>query len=94
MIESRHVLLSGLVYIDDSNHLISPEPPTDYEVNIENEWISDNEIYKVFSENNINFSTPYCTIQKILIRDKGIVFCKIYNRNFKNTTILALQHYL
>jgi len=77
VIESGHVLLSGLVYIDDSNHLISPEPSTDYEVIIENEWISDNEIYRVFSENNINFSTPYCTIQKILIHEKGIVFYKI-----------------
>jgi hypothetical protein len=74
VIESRHVLLSGLVYMDDSNHLISPEPPTDYEVNIENEWISDNEIYRVFYENNIHISTPYSNIQRILIHDKGIVF--------------------
>jgi len=70
--------------MDDSNHLISSEPPTDYEINIENEWISDNEIYRVFYENNINILTPYCTIQKILIHDKGIVFYKIHNRLYTN----------
>jgi len=59
--------------MDDNNHLISPEPPTDFEVNIENEWISDNEIYRIFSDNNINLSNPYCTIQKILIHDNGII---------------------
>ncbi|CAI6344354.1 unnamed protein product [Macrosiphum euphorbiae] len=90
VIESRHVLLSGLVYIDDSNHLISPEPPTDYEVNIENEWISDNEIYKVFSENNINFSTPYCTIQKILIRDKGFL-ANIFWKNDLNINLNSMM---
>ncbi|XP_026815045.1 fatty acid synthase-like isoform X2 [Rhopalosiphum maidis] len=77
--ESQNVLLSGLVYMDDSNHLISPEPPTDYEINIENEWISDTEIYRVFYENNIHISTPYSNIQRILIHDKGflaIIFWK------------------
>lgn len=74
VIGTQNVLISGLVYSDDNNHLISPEPPTYCEVNIDDEWISDNEIYRIFSENNINFSNPYCTIQKILIRDKGILF--------------------
>lgn len=74
VIESQNILISGLVYLDDRNHLISSEPPTSCEVNIENEWISDTEIYRIFSENNICFSNPYCTIQKILIRDKGIIF--------------------
>lgn len=73
VIESQNVLVSGLVYSDEKNHLLSPEPPRDYEVNVENEWISDYEVYRVFSENDINFSNPYCTIQKILIQDKGII---------------------
>lgn len=64
--------------MDDNNHLVSSEPPADYEVNIDNEWISDTEIYRLFSENNINFSNPYCTIQKILVHDKGIVFFIFY----------------
>lgn len=57
----------------DTNRLISPEPPTNYEINIENEWILDNEVYRTFSENSINISNPYCTIQKVLINEKGNV---------------------
>lgn len=57
--------------MNENNHLVSPEPPTDYDFDIDNEWISDNEIYRIFSENSINFANPYCTIQKILVRDKG-----------------------
>lgn len=79
VIESQNVLVSGLIYMDDGNHLISPEPPTDFEVDIENEWISDNEIYRTFSDNNINISNAYCTIQKILVHDNGIVIYKTYN---------------
>lgn len=60
--------------MDDKNHLISQEPPKNYEMNIEHEWISDDEVYRTFLENNINFSNPFCTIQKILVLDKGIVF--------------------
>lgn len=60
----------------DSNHLISPEPPADFEVNIENEWILDNEIYRTFSDNNISISNAYCTIQKILVHDNGTVIYK------------------
>lgn len=87
IIESQNVLISGLVHLDESNHLISPEPPTDYEVNIENEWISDIEIYRVFSENNINISNNYCTIQKIVVKDKGIVFYKITIHTSQNTFV-------
>lgn len=61
--------------MNENNHLISPEPSTDYDFDINNEWISDYEIYRIFSENNIHFSNPYCTIQKLLIHDKGKVFC-------------------
>ncbi|VVC35574.1 Hypothetical protein CINCED_3A020887 [Cinara cedri] len=73
VIETQNILVSGMIYMADTNHLISPEPPADCEVNIENEWISDNEIYRTFSENNIHFSNPYCTIQKILINEKGFL---------------------
>lgn len=69
--------------MDENNHLISPEPPSDYEVNIENEWISDNEVYRVFSENNIHISSPYCTIQKILVHEKGIVLFLFYSNTLK-----------
>lgn len=78
IIESENVLVSGLIYADTDNNLISPEPSTCFEINIEYDWISDNEIYRMFSENNINFSNPYFTIQKILVQDKGIVFYKLY----------------
>lgn len=77
--------------MDDNNHLISPEPPTDFEVNIENEWISDNEIYKTFSENNINFLNPYYTIQKIIIRDYGIVLYLFYV--FTLCTPMVMRNY-
>lgn len=64
--------------MDDKNHLISPEPQTNREVDIKYEWIPDNEIYQIFLENNINISDSYCTIQKILAHDKGIVFYVLY----------------
>lgn len=81
VIENDNVVISGFVYMDENNHLISPEPPTVYDVNIEDEWIPDNEIYRIFSENNIHFSNPYCTIQKILIHDRGIIVDVFYILN-------------
>lgn len=77
IVKSEKVLVSGLIHADDKNHLISLEPPTDYDVNIENDWISDNEIYGIFSENDLNFSNSYNTIQKILICEKGS-FCILF----------------
>uniref|UniRef100_A0A2S2QQD5 Fatty acid synthase n=1 Tax=Sipha flava TaxID=143950 RepID=A0A2S2QQD5_9HEMI len=82
VIENDNVLISGLIYMDDKNHLISPEPPTAYDVNIEDEWIPDNEVYRIFAENNIYFSNPYSTIQKILIHDKGLLANIIWNNDF------------
>lgn len=64
--------------MDHNNHLISPEPLTNREEDIKHEWIPDNEIYQIFLENNINISDSYCTIQKILAHDKGIVFYALY----------------
>lgn len=64
--------------MDEKNHLMSPEPSTNRGVDIKNEWIPDNEVYQIFLENNINISDSYCTIQKILVHDKGIVFYVLY----------------
>lgn len=86
-------MVSGLINIDDTNHLISPEPPTDYEVNIENDWISNTEVYRTFSENNINFTNPYCTIQKVLINEIGIIQ-KLNFTVLTDSVILVLLHCL
>lgn len=86
-------MVSGVIHFDDTNHLISPEPPTDYEVNIENDWISNNEVYRTFSENNINFSNPYYTIQKVLINEIGIVQ-KLHFTVLTDSIILVLLHFL
>lgn len=95
VMESQNVLISGLVYLDDEkNHFSSPEPPTSFEVNIENEWISDTEVYRIFAENNISFSDPYCTIQKVLIRDKGIIFYTFLITKNLRIIILALLNCL
>lgn len=94
VIESQNVLISGSINVYDNNHIISPEPPTECEVNIDNEWISDNEIYRTFSENNINFSNPYCTIQRILIDEKGIVFNIFYITYIIHINTISLLHCL
>lgn len=94
VMESQNVLISGLVYLDDKNHFVSPEPPTYCEVNIENEWISDTEVYRIFSENNISFSNPYCTIQKILIQDRGIILYSYLIIKNLHIIILALLNCL
>lgn len=79
--------------MDDYNHLISQEPQTNREVDIKYEWIPDNEIYQIFLENNINISDSYCTIQKILAHDKGIVFYVLYvTRKHLQITIFSSLH--
>jgi hypothetical protein len=94
VIENDNVLISGLIYMDDKNHLISPEPPTAYDVNIEDEWIPDNEVYRIFAENNIYFSNPYSTIQKILIHDKGIVFDVFCILSYNTKKSKYLRYYI
>lgn len=96
IIASQQLLISGSIYTDEKDHLISPELPAVYNNYIENDWISDNEIYGIFSENNINFSNSYYTIQKILIYEKGtsLEFYFVEKLKFLTITKLALQYCL
>lgn len=94
IIESQNVYISGSINVNDNNNLITPEPLMECEVNIDNEWISDNEIYRTFSENNINFSNPYCTIHRILINEKGIVFYIFYIIYTTHSNTISLLHCL
>ncbi|XP_050431818.1 fatty acid synthase-like [Adelges cooleyi] len=93
VISSRDVLMTGDIYLHDENHLISPEPPTVYEVDNETEWVYDNEVYGTLAENGIAISAPYNTIQKILVQNTGYIAKVIWSNdlNLNLNTMMQLK---